>query len=88
MRLQVQHVILVDPGRHDQQRLLISLYCGGFELQQLQQVVLKHHLARRRGNVAAQCKRLPVRHADTKLARFAIKVVDKVLQSLEQIVSF
>ena len=64
---QVEDVVLVDPGRNDQQR---RLNCSWWwvELDQLDQVVLENDLARRRGDVLAELEGLGVGHLDAQLA--------------------
>ena len=53
---EVQDVVLHDARGHDEQRLRINLVGGGCVLDQLDQVVAKHHLARRGGHILAHLK--------------------------------
>ena len=62
-RLQVEHVELVDPGRHDQQRPPVDLLGAGRVLDQLHQLVLEDHLAGRGGDVPADLERVRIGHA-------------------------
>ena len=82
---QVENVVLVDPGRDDQQRRAVDLRRGGFELEQLHQVVLEHHLARGRGHVLAHAERLVVGHADGELALATFQVLEQVLEAGQQV---
>ena len=55
-------------------------------LDQLEQIVLEHHLARRRGNVLAHLEGAGVGHADAQLAVIA-DVVQQVVQALDQVLA-
>src|SRR5580765_8678002 len=57
LRLQVEDVELVDAGRHDQQRPLIDLRRERLVLEELEELVLEHHPAFGRGDIAADLER-------------------------------
>ena len=56
LRRQVENVVFHDPGGNDQDRLRMHLAGGWIILDQLHQVVSKHHLAVRRGDGFANDK--------------------------------
>ena len=84
---QVEDVVLVDPGREDQQRPLEHFLGGRFELQELDQVVLEHHLARRGGDVLAEFEGVGVGHLDAQLAVAFLDVAQQVVEALEQVLA-
>jgi hypothetical protein len=67
-RLHVEHVVLVQPRRDDQQRPARDLGGGRRVLDQLHQLVLVDHLARRDREVAAYLEGAHVGHADLQAA--------------------
>ncbi len=83
--LQVEHVELVDPGRHDQQRPAMDLLGAGRILDQLDQLVLEHDLAGRGAHVPADLERLRIRHGDLQTALATLQVVQQMLQALDQV---
>ncbi len=56
MRAEVQDIIFHDPGGHDQDRLGLHLVGGRAVLQQLEQFIAEHDLARGAGDVATDFK--------------------------------
>ena len=71
---QVEDVVLVDPGRDDHQRPLVDLPGHRLVLDQLHQVGLEHHLARRGGDVLAELEGALVGHRDAQLAVALLEV--------------
>ena len=65
-RRQIEDVVLVDPGRHDQERPLAHLVGRGRVLDELQEVVLIDDLAGRGGEVAPDLEGRGVRLADSQ----------------------
>jgi hypothetical protein len=57
------------------------------ELQQLDQLVLEHHLARRDGDVPAQLEGGGVGHLDAQLAVALLDVAQQVVEALEQVLA-
>ncbi len=74
LRRQVQDVVLVDPRRHHEDRRAVHLLGRRLVLDQLDQVVLEHHLARRRGQVPPQLEGVRVAHGDLQLAVAPLEV--------------
>ena len=68
LRLQVQDVELVDPGRHDQERAFVDLLGCRRILDELHQLVLVDHLAGRGRDVLADLEGGLVGHADLQAA--------------------
>ena len=84
LRLQIQNVELVDPGRKDQQRGFVHLLGLGLVLNQLEHAVAEHHLALGRADIAADLERLAIRQRDQQLAFVALQIGDQVFQPLDQ----
>ena len=84
---QVKDVVLVDPRRDDQERLLVLVRGLGIVLDQLEQFVLEDHLALRGGNVLAHLEGRGVGHADAQLAVTGFNVVQQVVQTLDQVLA-
>jgi hypothetical protein len=84
---QVEDIIFVDPGRHDQQRPLQHIRCRRIILDELHQRRLPHHLARRGGNILAQPEGLAIRHADAKIAFATFQVGQQVGETLQQVLA-
>jgi hypothetical protein len=84
---QVEDVVLVDPGRDDQQRALVLFLGGRAELQQLDHLVLEDHLARRRGDVLAHFEGRGIGHLDAQLAAAFLDVAQQVVEALEQVLA-
>jgi hypothetical protein len=76
LRLQVEDVELVDAGRHDHQRPRMHLRRRRRVLDELDQLVLEDHLARRRRQVAADLEGVVVGHRDAALAEVGEEVLD------------
>ena len=87
LRLEVEDVELVDPRRHDQQRRLVDLLGRRRVLDELDQLVLEHDLARRGRDVLADLEGLHVGLADRELALAALEVGQQVLQALDQVLA-
>ena len=68
VRLEVEHVVLADARRDDQQRALVHLLRERRVLEELHHVVLEHHGARRRGEVLPDLERRLVGEGDAALA--------------------
>ena len=68
-RLQVEDVVLVDARRDDHQRPLVDLVGRRGVLDQLDQLVLEDHGARRGADVAAHLERRLVGHRDAALGQ-------------------
>jgi hypothetical protein len=84
---QIEDIVLVDPGRDDQQRPLVDLFGGRRVLDQLDQVVLVDHLARRHRDVLADLEGLGVGHPDLQPAVAPVQVVQQVPQPLDQVLA-
>ena len=82
---QIENVVLVDPGRNDEQRLPEDGLGRRDVLDELQQVVLEHDLAGRGGDVVADPERLLVAHLDAQLPVALVEVLEQVLQALHQV---
>ena len=79
LRAKVEDVELVDPGRRDQQRpLQHSLGVRGV-LDQLHQVVLKHHLAGGDADVPPEVESLRIGHLDPELAPSLLQVGQEIV---------
>ena len=87
LRVQVEDVVLVDPGRDDQQRLGIDLLGQRRVLDQLDQVVLEHHLARADRGVAPDLEGVHVGLPDQELALAALQVLQHHLQPAHQVLA-
>ena len=87
LRLQIEDVELVDPGRHDQERALVHLRGGRRVLDQLHQIVLVDHLAGRGGDVLADLERLLVGHADLQAPSAPLEVGEQVLEAIQQVLA-
>ena len=83
VRRQVQHVVLHDPGRHDQHRLGMHGARAGLVLDQLHQPVAQHHAARRDGDVAAGLVALGAHRR--QVARLAPQVFQRVRRAAQQV---
>ena len=81
LRLQVEHVVLVDPGRHDEERPAEHRLRRRRILDQLHEVVLEDHLSRCRGDGLAQGEVALVRHAGREAAVVGFEVVEQVAQA-------
>ena len=87
LRPQIEDVILVDPGRDDQKRSGVDLLRRRRVLDQLHQVVLVDHRARRGGDVLADREGLGVGHLDRQLALAALQILQQVVQALHQVLA-
>ena len=84
---EIQDVIFVDPGRHDEHRPLGDIGGRRLVLQQLDQIVLEDDLARGDRDVAADLEGVRIGHLDLELALAALEVVEQMLQPLHQILA-
>ena len=84
---QVEDVVLVDPGRHDQQRALEHRLRRRGVLDELDEVVLEHDLARRDADVLTELERLHVGHLDVEAPLAVLEVGQEVLQPVEQVLA-
>ena len=75
LRLEVEDVVLVDPGRHDHDRHRVDRLGGRLVLDQLDQAVAVDHLARRHGHVAARREGRGIDHGETALLQVAQQVL-------------
>ena len=80
--LQVQNIELVDARRNQQKRLLVDLGGERLVLDQLKQLVLKHHRAFSGGNVFADFKLAFVRHRHMALGQVVHHVFDAFRNAL------
>src|SRR6266404_7433505 len=71
---QVEHIILVDPGRHDEERSPLDLGGRGSVLDQLHQLVLKDDLPGCGSDVLTEAKDLQIGHRDCELSPTAFEV--------------
>ena len=74
-RRQIEHVELVDPGRHDQQRPLEHRRGRRRVLDELHQLVLENHLAGRRRQIAPDLEHRGIRLADAQIAAAGLDVL-------------
>ena len=86
-RPEVEDVELVDPGRHDQKRRAQHVLRGRRILDQLHQLVLVDHLARRRRHVDADDEVGRVGLADPQRAAAGLDVLRQHLHAANQIVA-
>ena len=87
LRLQIQDVVLVDPGRDHQKRPLIDLLGGRRILDQLHQLGLEDHLAGREGDVPAELEGVEIGHLDRQPAAAAAEIVEQVVQPAQQVLA-
>ena len=87
LRPQIEHVVLVDPGRHDQERPAIHRLRARRILDQLHQLVLEDDLSGRRGDGLAQDEVVLVRHARREPALVALQIVEHVAQAPQQVLA-
>ncbi len=85
---QVEDVVLVDPGRKDQQRRVEHLFGRRIELQELEQLVLEDDLAGRDGDVLTDMELADVGLADGELAAAAGHIGREVLHAPHQALAF
>ena len=85
--IEVEDVVLVDPGRDDHQRLGQDLLGRGGVLDQLEQVVLPDHRAGGDRDVAAHLERVHVGLANQQLALAALEVGQHHLQPADEVVA-
>ncbi|GBD41930.1 hypothetical protein HRbin39_01317 [bacterium HR39] len=78
LRAHVKDVVLVDPGRHDQQRAPVLRLGPGRVLDQLHQAVAEDHLARRGGEIAAELEQLVAGGADLQPTAAALEVLEEI----------
>ncbi len=88
LRLEIEDVELVDPGRHDQERHRIDLVGQRRVLDQLHQLVLEDDLAQRGGDVLAHLEGLHVGLADRQPTLATLEVGQQVLQTLDEVLAF
>ncbi len=84
-RREVENVELVDPRRHDQQGSLVDLCGRGRILDQLDEVVLKHDLARGHGQVPADLEGRKIRLADAQQILRLLEVLNELGHAAHQI---
>ena len=84
---QIENVVLVDPRRHDQQRRTEGLFRRRAILDQLDQLILEHHIPRRDGDVVAETEGFGVGHRDIDAFGGVGKVFPQTLQAVEQILA-
>jgi hypothetical protein len=87
LRLEVEDVELVDPGRHDQQRTALHRRGRRRVLDQLHELVLKDDLAGRVGDVLAELEGGEIAHFQAQPAAAALEVLDQVAQALDQVLA-
>ena len=88
VRIEIEDVELVDPGRHDQQGPLVDLLGGRRILHQLDQVVAQHHLARRGGEIDAEFELAAAGLADADIAVAGLDVLGQHLHAAREIFAF
>src|SRR6267378_2593578 len=82
LRLEVEDVVLVDAGRHDDERVRRDLRGGRRVLNQLDQLVFEHHMPRGDGKIAADLESPLVALADAALLHVAHQVCQAACQAL------
>ncbi len=87
LRIEVEDVELVDPGRHDQERAPVDLRRRGFVLDELDELVAEDHLARRRREIDAELETASVRLADAKVAFARLDVFGHHLEAAHEILA-
>jgi hypothetical protein len=85
LRREIEHVELVDPGRHDQQRPLEHSLGRGRVLDELHQLVLVDHLAGRDRQIAADLEFRCVGLADPQLAAAGLDVLGQHVHAAHQV---
>ena len=83
LRPHVEDVVLVDPGRHEEQRALALGLGQRLVLDELHQVVLVDDLARRRRQVATDNERLLVVGGDVEAAFAVLQIVQQVPEPVQ-----
>ncbi len=85
-RRQVEHVEFVDPRRNDQERTLEHGFGRGRVLNELHQLVLEDHLARRDGEVAADLEHRRIGLPDFQVAAAGFDVLGKHVHAANEVV--
>ena len=85
--IEVEHVELVDPRRHDQQRPLVDARRRRRVLDELHQFVAKDHLAGRRGEIDAELELLRVGLTDAQIAVSRRDILGHHLQPAHEILA-
>ena len=80
----IHDVIFIDPWREDEQRPLMDLFRGRFELKELDELVAENHLAGRRGDILADLERRLVGLADGQSATAPCNIGSGVTQTVYQ----
>ena len=84
---EVENVVLVDPGRNDQQGRLADRLGRRLELDQFHQIVSENHLAGAFGDVDADLECVIVGHANIQPPGFLIQILMKILQAVDKILA-
>ncbi len=87
LRLHVEDVVLVDPGRHDHQRPAVDLLRRRRVLNELHQLVLVDDLARCRRDVLAEPERFHIGQRDLQRPSAAFHVVEKVGEAAAEVLA-
>ncbi len=87
LRLEVEDIEFVDPGRHDQQRIGAHRLGGRAVLDQLQQPVLEHHLAGAGGDVLADAEGRIIGHLDREAPLVALEILQQIGEAPHQILA-
>ncbi len=85
LRREIEHVELVDPGRHDQDRPLEHRRCGWLILDKLHQVVLEHDLAGGDREIAADLEHARIGLPDAQLAIAGRDVLGQHVHAARQV---
>ena len=85
-RRQIEHVKLVDPRRHDQQRALEHRFGRRRVLDELHQLVLEDHLAGRDREIASDLEHRGVGLADFQVAAAGFDILGEHVHAADQIV--
>ena len=85
LRLQIEDIEFVDPGRDDEQRTAMDRGRRRRVLNELHQLILKNHLSRRVRDVFAEREGGKVGHLRREPAAAALEIPDQISEAIDQI---
>jgi hypothetical protein len=85
LRDKVEDVVLVDPGRHDEERPLVHFFRARAVLNELDELVLEHDLAGRDREILADLERRQIGLADAQQILRLLEIVGEMRHALHQI---
>ena len=87
LRVEIEDVELVDPGRENEQRALVNRLGGGRVLQKLEELVAVNDLAGGEREISPDLESRKVGLADRELALAALKVLEHVCKAAHQVLA-